>query len=89
MASNNVDTQALRRVATALNNYIEEVSDALSRMRAAASECEENMGGDVLSAQALTQLEESLRRIPAALKEAGDLRDALNKKARNIEDTKL
>lgn len=86
MAGKNVDTDALERAAKALGTYIADVSNNVQKMRDAAEDCRDNMGGDVVSQKAIVKLEECAKDLSQTLKEAQDLQKKILDKKRQIDD---
>jgi len=87
--ADNVSPEALERVAKALGTYEESLREITGKMKQAAKDCNDNLGNDALSAQAISQLEFSVQKLYAAAVEAAELRSKISKKASDISDLRL
>lgn len=86
MNNQNVDTEALEQAAVALSRYISEVTECIHKMKDAAIDCSDNMGSDVISRRNIEELNDSLRRLEPAVREAAELRAVILDKKLEIED---
>lgn len=87
MAGKNVDTEALDRAAQALGNYIADVQQNIKKMKDAAVDCKDNMGGDAVSEMAVSRLESCAAELSKTIGDAQELQKKIIDRKRAIEDS--
>ena len=86
MAMNNVDTDALRMAAKALDDYVESVGTNLNNLFDAADTCRENMMDDEISNRAATNVMKSCQSIGKLIKAADEQSKKLKRLANDLDD---
>lgn len=86
MGTGNTETNALGRVAAALERYISDMNENIQKMRDAARDCSDNMGSDKYSANAIADLEECIKKLERAMNDAEEIRRRLIDTKNTIEE---
>ncbi len=89
MAGKTTDTEALRAVKAALRTYREAVMNDVRKMRDAAKDCRDNLGGDEYSKKTIADLAEALNEILAAVQKASELEEAVSKRIIVLEEGEI
>ena len=87
MAGKTVDTESLGQAAAALGTYIADVSSNIQKMNDAAQDCSDNMGSDVYSNKAITNLQTCAKELSKTIAGAEELRKKILAKKKQIEDS--
>ncbi len=87
MAGKNVDTESLGQAAAALGTYIADVRSNIQKMNDAAQDCSDNMGSDVYSNKAITNLQTCAKELSKTIAGAEELRKKILAKKKQIEDS--
>ena len=86
MTIDNTDTEVLRSVLSAIKTYKEAVLNDVKKMRDAAQDCHDNLGGDVYSKKTIADLAESMNDILNAIQKASELEEKIRKKIVDLEE---
>lgn len=87
MPGKTVETEALGQAAAALATYIADIESNIQKMNDAAQDCSDNMGSDVYSKKAITNLQTCAKELSKTIAGAEDLRKKILAKKRQIEDS--
>lgn len=87
MAGKTVDTESLGQAAVALGTYIADVRSNIQKMNDAAQDCSDNMGSDVYSKKAITNLQTCAKELSKTISGAEELRKKILAKKKQIEDS--
>lgn len=87
MAGKTVDTESLGQAAAALGTYIADVKNNIQKMNDAAQDCSDNMGSDVYSNKAISNLQTCAKELSKTIARAEDLRKKILAKKKQIEDS--
>ena len=87
MAGKPVDTESLGQAAAALGTYIADVKSNIQKMNDAAQDCSDNMGSDVYSNKAISNLQACAKELSKTIAGAEDLRKKILAKKKQIEDS--
>ena len=86
MAGKTVDTESLGQAAAALGTYIADVRSNIQKMNDAAQDCSD-MGSDVYSNKAITNLQTCAKELSKTIAGAEELRKKILAKKKQIEDS--
>lgn len=86
MSNTYLDDEDLEMAAAALQEYIDDVQSNIDIMKRAATDCSDNLGSDVFSARAVTQVEECAAKLSGTLEQAAELKARILAKAQEIRD---
>lgn len=81
-----LDDRDLESAASALAEYIQGVQEAISTMTKAAKDCNDNLGSDVLTAKAVTQVQDCAKSLETTIQEAENLQKRIKNKVQQIRD---
>lgn len=87
MSGKTVDTESLSQAAAALGTYISDVKSNIQKMNDAAQDCSDNMGSDVYSKKAISNLQSCAKELSKTLESAENLRKKILAKKKEIEDS--
>lgn len=87
MSGRTVELEALQEASVALERYIQDVDESVSRLRTNVQHCQENMEADQYSTKAVTRLQDGLSKIQNALANAQDTRGRIQRKIQEIEES--
>lgn len=83
----NVDSDSLGMAAKALETYISEVQNNIQKMKDAAVDCSDNMGGDVYSKKAIEKMEDCAKALTKTIQEAEELLERILDRKTKIEES--
>lgn len=82
------DEQAYEEMINALSQFISDISEECGRLSTAASDCVDNLQGDVNAQKMAVSLNEKLKAIYATTGKASSIRTALQKELQMIQESK-
>ena len=88
MSGKTVSVESLQAACSALDRYVQNVRASVVNLNRNAQDCYDNMQGDVLSTKAVEMLKDELLKIDSALNNADMIRNGIQAKIREIEETK-